>query len=515
ALSDGQTVLAKVEENEEGYQAGDVYDLEENQLLLDEKGEADYTWKAGYPNITAPYSRNISMTYEIGGKVYEWTIDGKNFIEGVILGSIPTGSNFVTSGPDKLLMILRDPPGSNSSAEWSSGTIKTKESVIGHMWTSETTIKDKWSFGMENRTINGIGTAVMNAVEVQDDLEVGAKVVTEGENGTTYTHSLTTTETISTSDDPGMVGSMADVYIGYSSNLLFGKAREVNFLRDENGNIELGVEDIISVGSKFDTKFSYTGYYIESYLIPNLIQIRNSKLITVTPEEYANYQNTTDELIYITTLSPEDERFGSNNNDKEIWKHEAVAVDAIEGPSYKIVLPDRITNGEALNDDIGKEYRVDQDEVRWANMQISNWIKYLAQNEEEKVKAWEDRDGNLTVTELGEEKEVSRLINNYSLDGGASITYSIETESDTTETHEHETGAIAILGNTYGFKVNKTGFEAAVSTETGGKRHKYTGDGTTETASFSFTLAEEGDDALTIDAYRSISYSPIFRTRGG
>ena len=515
ALSDGQTVLVNVEENEKGYQAGDVYDLEENQLLLDEKGEADYTWKAGYPNITAPYSRNISMTYEIGGKVYEWTIDGKNYIEGVILGSIPTGSNFVTAGPDKLLMILRDPPGSNSSAEWSSGTVTTKEKTIGHQWTSETTIKDSWEFGVKAVTFHGIGTGVITSTDTKDEVTAGAKVVTEGENANTVSHSLTITETVATSDDPSMVGSMADVYVGYSSNLLFGKAREVNFLRDENGNIELGLEEIISVGSQFSTKFSYTGYYIESYLIPNLMQVRNSKLLTVTPEEYANYQNTTDELIYITMLSPDDERFGSDNNDREIWGDQATAVDAIEGPSYKIVLPKRLTEEEVLDDEIGKELKADQDEIRWANMQISNWIKYLAQNEEEKVKAWEDRDGTITVRELGKDKEVKRLINNYSLDGGTSFTYSLETDSTGTETHEHETGALAILGNKFGATFNKTGFTAEVETETGGKRHKNTSDGTSKTASFSFTLSESGDDALTIDAYRSVSYSPMFRTRGG
>ena len=516
SLSDGQTVLVQVEENnEEGYTAGDVVELQENQILLDENGEADYTWKAGYPNITAPYSRNISMTYEIGGKVYEWTIDGNNFIEGVILGSIPTGSNFVTAGPDKLLMILRDPPGSNSSAEWSSGTVTTKEKTIGHQWSSETTIKDTWEFGVKAVTFHGIGTGAIVSTETKDEFTAGAKVVTEGENATTFSHSLTISETISTSDDPSMVGSMADVYVGYSSNLLFGKAREVNFLRDENDNVSLDVEEIVSVGSQFSTKFSYTGYYIESYLIPNLIQIRNSKLITVTPEEYANYQNTTNELVYVTTLSPDDEKFGSDNNDKDIWGDQATAVDAIVGPSYKIVLPERFENGEQFDNEIGKEYKADQDEIRWANMQISNWTNYLAQNEEEKVKAWEDRDGNITAVELGDSVEVKRLINNYSLDGGTSIAYSLETESTKTETHEHETGALAILGNKFGAKFNETGFTAEVETETGGKRHKNTSDGTSNTASFSFTLSEGGDDALTIDAYRSASYSPMFRTRGG
>lgn len=516
SLSDGQTVLVQVEENnEEGYKAGDVVELQENQILLDENGEAVYTWKAGYPNITAPYSRNISMTYEIGGKVNEWTIDGNNFMAGVILGSIPTGSNFVTAGPDKLLMILRDPPGSNSSAEWSSGTVKTKERTIGHQWSSETTIKDTWEFGVKAVTFHGIGTGAILSTETKDEVTVGAKVVTEGENANTVSHSLTITETISTSDDPSMVGSMADVYVGYSSNLLFGKAREVNFLRDENDNVSLDVEEIVSVGSQFSTKFSYTGYYIESYLIPNLMQVRNSKLLTVTPEEYANYQNTTDELIYITKLSPDDEKFGSDNNDKEIWGDDATAVDAIEGPSYKIVLPKRLAEEGVLDDEIGQEYKADQDEIRWANMQISNWIKYLAQNEQEKVEAWEDRDGEISVKELGDEKDVPRLINNYSLDGGTSITYSLETESTTTDTHEHETGALAILGNKFGAKFNETGFTAEVETETGGKRHKNTSDGESNTASFSFTLSEGGDDALTIDAYRSASYSPMFRTRGG
>lgn len=516
ALSDGQTVLVQVEENNEGgYTAGAVVDLEENQILLDENGEALYTWKAGYPNITAPYSRNISMTYEIGGKVNEWTIGGKKYMEGVILGTLPAGSNFVTAGPDKLLMILRDPPGSNSSAEWSSGTVETKEKTIGHKWSSETTIKDTWEFGVKAVTFHGIGTGAILSTETKDEFTAGAKVVTEGENATTVSHSLTITETVATSDDPSMVGSMADVYVGYSSNLLFGKAREVNFLRDENDNVSLGVEEIISVGSQFSTKFSYTGYYIESYLIPNLIQIRNSKLITVAPTEYANYQNTTDELIYITMLSPDDEGYGSDNNDKDIWGDKATAVDDIEGPSYKIVLPKRLTEEEVLNGEIGQELKADQDEIRWANMQISNWIKYLAQNEEEKVKAWEDRDGDISVKELGEDKEVKRLINNYSLDGGTSITYSMETESTTTETHEHETGALAILGNKFGAKFNETGFTAEVETETGGKRHKNTSDGESNTASFSFTLSESGDDALTIDAYRSASYSPMFRTRGG
>lgn len=518
ALSDGQAVLVEVEEDSE-VTPGAVVELEANQIQLDDNGEATYTWKAGFPNITAPYSRTISMTYEIGGKVNSWIVDGKEFIEGVIIGSIPTGSNFVTSGPDKLLMVLRDPPGSGSSAEWSSGTVITKEKTIGHQWSSETSIKNKFNFGVSVKIYTGFGVSVATETTAKDEISGGAKVVTEGENATTISHSMTVTEAISTSDDPSMVGSMADVFVGYSSNLLFGKAREVNFRRDLDDNIALGLEDIIAVGSEFSTKFQYTAYYIENYLIPNLIEVRNSYLITVSEEEYDSYVNDTDDLIYITKLSKDDPRFGSNNSDKEVWGKDAAKSDATEGPSYKIVRPKRLTDNVpeklSLFELLTKKEEVDQDMVHWANMQISNWTRHLAENEKEKIKSWEDRNGKVEIYEGGEYKSYARLLNNYSLDGGTSLTWTYETEDTRSESHEHETGAIALLGNSLGWELNKFGFETSIETETGGKRHKNTSTGETETASFSFTLAESGDDALSIDVYRSDSYSPMFRTRGG
>ena len=518
ALSDGQAVLVEVEEDSE-VTPGAVVELEANQIQLDDNGEATYTWKAGFPNITAPYSRTISMTYEIGGKVNSWIVDGKEFIEGVIIGSIPTGSNFVTSGPDKLLMVLRDPPGSGSSAEWSSGTVITKEKTIGHQWSSETSIKNKFNFGVSVKIYTGFGVSVATETTAKDEISGGAKVVTEGENATTISHSMTVTEAISTSDDPSMVGSMADVFVGYSSNLLFGKAREVNFRRDLDDNIALGLEDIIAVGSEFSTKFQYTAYYIENYLIPNLIEVRNSYLITVSEEEYDSYVNDTDDLIYITKLSKDDPRFGSNNSDKEVWGKDAAKSDATEGPSYKIVRPKRLTDNVpeklSLFELLTKKEEVDQDMVHWANMQISNWTRHLAENEKEKIKSWEDRNGKVEIYEGGEYKSYARLLNNYSLDGGTSLTWTYETEDTRSESHEHETGAVALLGNSLGWELNKFGFETSIETETGGKRHKNTSTGETETASFSFTLAESGDDALSIDVYRSDSYSPMFRTRGG
>ena len=508
ALSNEQAVMIEVEENnEDNLNVGDVVDLQPNQCTLDENGEAIYKWKPGYANITPPYTRTLSITYEIGGKVNAWKHDGKEFMEGIILGSLPTGSNFVTQGPDQLVMVLRDPPGSNSNAEWTSGSVTATEETIGHCWSSETTLKATASIGGKVTLVTGVGVASVLETETKHDISGGTKITTEGENSTTKSVTISTSTTIATSDDPSLVGSLGDVYIGNSTNMIFGKAREVGLTRNIDGEFELGVQEIISVGSSFGTYFAYTGYYIQSYLLPNLESLRNSLLISMNEADYNSYKNETDQLKFITKLTPEDEGYGSSNTDEEVWGELATTgndvvengvIVALEGPSYKIVYPKRLTvEKETVT---GETYNVDQDSIYFYNLQMSNWTKHLAENEKEKVAAWMDRD--------------NRLLKNYSFDGGTSISYSYEKDSTFTESHEHNSGAIGILGYVAGFDVNDLGWETEISTETGGTRHKATSDGTSEITGFTFNLVEGGDDALSVDVYKS-AYSYIFRTRAG
>lgn len=508
ALSNEQSVMIEVEENnEDNLKVGDVLDLQPNQCTLDENGEAVYKWKPGYANITYPHTRTLSITYEIGGKVNAWKHDGKEFMEGIILGSLPTGSNFVTQGPDQLVMVLRDPPGSGSNAEWTSGSVTATEETIGHCWSSESTLRATASIGGKVTLVTGVGVASVLETETKHDITGGTKITTEGENSTTKSITISTSTTIATSDDPSLVGSLGDVYIGNSTNMIFGKAREVGLRRNTSGEYELGVQDIISVGSTFGTYFAYTGYYIQSYLLPNLETLRNSLLISMNEADYNSYKNESDQLKFITKLTPEDEGYGSSNTDEEVWGEMATTGEKIveggvivglEGPSYKIVYPDRLK--QEVTTVTGETYNVDQDSIYFYNLQMSNWTKHLAENEKEKVKAWQDRD--------------NRLLKNYSFDGGTSISYSYEKDSTFTESHEHNSGAIGILGYVAGFDVNDLGWETEISTETGGTRHKSTSDATSEVTGFTFNLVESGDDALSVDVYKS-AYSSIFRTRAG
>lgn len=484
ALSASQKVY--LENNTAGKPAGSLVELESNQLQLDSLGCAVYTWKAGLPNITAPYSRTLSISYDIDDRTYNWDGSGMN---GIILGSLPTGNNFVTSGPDVVEMILRDPPGTGSSAEWTSGSVTSSSTSSGSVWTSDTEALTSSKFGVDLTTLSGtFGFGLLNSVESTNELNVGLNIVTEGENASTWNRTITTTRTISTSSAPEYVGANGDVFIGSATNLIYGLARDVNFRRQGTSDkAALELKDIITTGLNFKTMFNYTENYVENVLLPNLRAMRNSLLQTVASTQ--GYSNTTDHPVYLTTLAADDPRFGSSNHDKKAWGSKATKHVSISGPSYTMIAPSN--NNQCYSDS-----------VEWCNSQIQIWENTLAANEKEKVLAYENRDENLDQ--------------NFSFDSGSSITKSLQTEESSGSTHEWTVTAAAVLSDSWGMNINGTGVQCTVSTRTGGGAHHTSEDTKTDVSSFSYTLAEEGDDdALTVDVYKYGAYSPIFRTRGG
>lgn len=445
--------------------AGQLVELKSNQLMLDSLGCATYKWKAGLPNIAKPFTRTISIYYDIEGTSKDWSGNG---MEGVILGSLSTGNNFITAGPDKLLMILRDPPGTNSSAEWSTGSVTTKSSVRGNTFTENAQVTAKHRFGLHTELIAGTpGVGDITVLESKDDLEIGAKMESEGESSTTMETTTTITQAFATSGDPEYVGAMGDVFIGQSTNIVFGKARDVRFKRGVNDELSLDLEDIMTTGLRFGTLFSYTLNYIENVLFPNYNLMMRNLLTTVDQDRYNNTTKS-EEPIYLTTLEPDDENYGRPG-------------------TYKFIAPE---NGVPYNDSL-----------IWINTQIDNWIKYLTRNEQEKVEAFNNR---------------SDKTRNYSFDSGSDVTYSIEIDSTKTSSWDWKVAAGVILNNSFGVEIKGFGIEISMEDETTGGRHETDETTNGTSSSFSFTLSEEGDDdAISVDVYEYGSYSPIFRTRGG
>ena len=483
ALSASQSVY--LENNTAGKPAGSLVELESNQLQLDSLGCAVYTWKAGLPNITAPYSRTLSISYDIDDRTYNWDGSGMN---GIILGSLPTGNNFVTSGPDVVEMILRDPPGTGSSAEWTSGTVTSKSTSYGGVWSSEEegAVTGKFGFDITSLT-GGIGIGKIDEIKNTYDATLGLNVSTQGESASTWSRSVTTTRTISTSSAPEYVGANGDVFIGSATNLIYGLARDINFRRQGTSDkATLELKDVVTTGLNFKTMFNYTANYVENVLLPNLRSMRNSLLQTVASTQ--GFSNTTGHTVYLTTLAADDPRFGSSNNDKKVWGSKATKYVSSDGPSYTMVVPD--------------DNHCYSDSVEWCNNQIRIWENTLAANEKEKVLAYENR-----------EKYIDQ---NFSFDSGSSINMSTQVEESHGSTLDWSLTAIVTLDRRWVMTYNTLGVETYIATHTGGGTHNTSESGTTKLSSFSYTLAEEGDDdALTVDVYKYGAYSPIFRTRGG
>ena len=484
----GQAVYV---EGERDGQFVDSLGLADNQLQLDSMGEALYTFTAGYPNIVEPYTLGLNIKYNTNGQDLEWS--GNSTFNAVVLGELPSGNNFVTSGPDKVLMILRDPAGTNSSSYYEKGVTVTTVEQDGGSFLTHNEILTTTHIGAKVTTISGTpGFGVITEAQGKVDLDVGINISGNYTGYREWTTTATTTEKISTSSEPDFVGSVGDVFIGSATNLLFGNARNIGIYRNPDNLQEfiLTKKDVLSASTEFTTGFKYTQNYIESTLIPNLYANRNALLQQVSSVE--GIVNNGIEPIYVTTLSPDDERFGSNNNDSVVWGNKAVADDKLSGPSYTMILPQQMDPKKAYDDD-----------VRWYNTQINTWIKTLADNEEAKVTAIAERE--------------KYLQENHSFDAGAIIESSVQSCEQTVIHNEGEMEILAVVGASTGTLIAGTGVSLSARTETGGRYFGSDTDIDETCISVGYTLQESGaDDALTIDVLSSPDgFGPIFFTRGG
>jgi hypothetical protein len=190
-------------------------------LVVDPKDPSKmaYTFKGGLPSITPPFTRTINLKYLIND--VECTVTGYEKV-GIILGGISDDiPAFVTEAPDMPDIILRDPPGSNSFA-----SIEKGESIS---FTTESSFADTEGVtsdltlmaGIKFEIGGGLAGPVIESIITQN-LSSGIGVSHSSTDGKSLTKTYTFNQTISTSDDPANVGSMADLYIGNSVNQSYG-----------------------------------------------------------------------------------------------------------------------------------------------------------------------------------------------------------------------------------------------------------------------------------------------------
>ena len=133
ASTSAATIVAQVSQVDgKELQPGDVFDVDNIDVLSDEEGKVAYGWIAGCPNLAQGYLRNLTISVNVNGRTTMWHAPDSHTdaLDMVVTGGITTGNNFVTGAPDHIDMILRRPPGSSAYAQWSNDSVYVRTKTV-------------------------------------------------------------------------------------------------------------------------------------------------------------------------------------------------------------------------------------------------------------------------------------------------------------------------------------------------------------------------------------------------
>ena len=360
---------------------------------LDSLGNYVYVFQPIKVNEVAPYTQPLSFVLTVGENVYpwNWTYRGQNEpLQCLVLGTKVTGNTSVTAGPDILVNIIRDPFGSNSSVTWEKGSELSygfDMKIGGHVNVGSSVENNS---GANVEVASGYGMYIFSGATIKagrsTDLSWQNSVDFNG--GSVW--SFENTRSVSTSSEPYFDGPKGDVFVGTSTSFIYGEGLQVMLVDDQAGGYRIGTQPTIAMAQDLETTFAYSQDYIITQLIPNFKRLREARLRQVSQADlekaWSQYRNPTDSIVYMTSLTPDDPRFGTNLDDP-VWGDDAVSYDHLNwgpdslyyyGPSYTAFLP---ASGKYADPDEA------WDAIVGINSNIKIWESYLAQNEEGKVKA--------------------------------------------------------------------------------------------------------------------------------
>ena len=355
------------------FKKGETIALGENQIALDSIGMGIYQFRASDPNITKPYTLGVDISYRnvYGTRNYSWSENGRFY--GVVLGSITNGSDILTSGPDDVLYILRNAPGSASTVSATKGTTFTK--TYNNTATAHWGMNANFQFGigstknvLDNGDIEDISDGFFSLMFMEERGHIATSGSYTGNKSWTNTQTTVNTLTQTVSTTPGLTGAAGDVFVGQATNEVFSNSRRVDLQRDPDDSTRyyIGDFDGFVFGKSFGTQFTYTQNHIETKLLPDYERMRNALLQHTDKATFTRFKNgdrtaivnTTDKPQYYTYLTDADPKFG------------------VDTATYVMV--------PANYPDDGKMH-VDKDMVQYYNEQVRLWKDLLAHNEEMKV----------------------------------------------------------------------------------------------------------------------------------
>ncbi len=419
--------------------------------VLDSTGVYNYTFTADLPNLVFPHTKGMTASVQYNGSSFPWKNGTDVGISGIVIGAVPVGGvDFITKGPDKVIAVLRDPPGSNSYATLEKGSTTTNTVSYKGIGSESSGHKFIANLGGDVTLVTGIGVATTVKTANKLDIGGGIEQSVSGADGTSRTESFSMSESISTSSSPDYVGANGDVYIANSSNIGFAKCKQLGFKPTETAIDFVENESYIFVPMSDSTSFRYTQNHIVTRLIPNLQSMRASILNTVA--DTSVYTRGTGSK-YLTTLLPSDPDFGKKG-------------------TYNWVKPISIT-------------KVYIDSVLFYSNQINQWENVIRRNEMEKLRAQ-------GKNPIGYLSSIAYDSKNYSFDAGTVLSKSITRTSSVEQTNEVAWDLQVVGVSSAGLTVNSFGFTLENEVSAGGGEEKSSAVATENTITYSYTL-EDGD----------------------
>lgn len=228
-------------------------------------GEATYSVLPGFPNLTAPYLKNLTI---VARDTFDQSVTYTK--DALVTGVRPRNSTFTTVTPEIPMLIVHDPPGDNSYAYVERGQTTAVKTGFMHKEGGSVNVWKKVKLGAEFLT--GIGFAVRTKTygKIGTSYEAGISHTTNNETVTT----LTTTERFSTAGNQSVIGAKGDVFIGGAMNLIYANTDVIEF--DPNTCTVTTDVDLMFAPSGFATTYIYTDQHIRNTIIKDLIDLANN-----------------------------------------------------------------------------------------------------------------------------------------------------------------------------------------------------------------------------------------------
>ena len=252
-----------------------------------------YEMFPGAPNLAA--SEDYLKLIDVEAKDIAGERVASVMAKALVVGNRPREETFVTVTPEVPYLILRDPPGDRSFSFYS------ETSSISRAFSIYARAQDVRRFNLGRKIVkNGFKSILPSPNNsaggglsgIASNVIDGVKnLFTVSENNWDHKENIITFsnyQSFSTSNDPSLIGSEGDVYIGSAFNLAYSLTDILEF-DETNCKVSIDTSLIFAIDS-IPTQFIYTEKFIKNSLIPDLQRIKKNYAVRY-------FQDTTNQAI--------------------------------------------------------------------------------------------------------------------------------------------------------------------------------------------------------------------------